>query len=50
LKTAVFWVLAASIISAMVEAIQTSESRPYDPEDGHLNAHRRENLKSYFVL
>jgi hypothetical protein len=41
----------------MMEAVQTSETladsyrstRRYDPEDGHLYTHRRENLKSYLV-
>jgi hypothetical protein len=38
----------------MMEAVQTSETmvnsyqstRRHDPEDGHLQIHRRENLKS----
>jgi hypothetical protein len=48
-------VLTASIIKAMtMEAVQTSETfvnsnqstRRYNPEDGHLRTHRRENLKA----
>jgi hypothetical protein len=39
----------------MMEAARTSEmlvkfyqtTRRYNPEDGHLRTHRRENLKSY---
>jgi hypothetical protein len=56
---AVFWVVAPSIIRAiiplMMETARTSETlvnfyqttRRYNPEDGHLRTHRRENLKSY---
>jgi hypothetical protein len=40
----------------MMEAARSSETlvnfyqttRRYNPEDSHLRAHRRENLKSYF--
>jgi hypothetical protein len=49
-------VLAASIImiALMMEGARTSETlvnfyqttRRYNPEDGHLRTHRRENLKS----
>jgi hypothetical protein len=46
-------VLIASIIRAMSEAVSTSEAlvslyqttRRYIPEDSHLHARRRENLK-----
>jgi hypothetical protein len=42
-------------IALMMEAAKTSETlvsfyqttRRYNPEDSHLRAHRRENLKSY---
>jgi hypothetical protein len=48
---AVFWVL----IALMMEAARTSETLVnfyqttlrYNPEDSHLRAHRRENLKFY---
>jgi hypothetical protein len=51
-------VLAAPIIRAMTEAARTSEilvnfyqiTWRYNPEDSHLCAHRRENLKSYFIF
>jgi hypothetical protein len=41
----------------MMEAERTSETlvyfyqttRRYNPEDSHLHAHRRENLKSYLI-
>jgi hypothetical protein len=44
------------LIALMMEAVQTSETsinsyqttRRYNPEDGHLGIHSRENLKSYF--
>jgi hypothetical protein len=43
------------IIALMMEAVQTSETlinsyqstRRYNPDDSHLQSHRRENLKSY---
>jgi hypothetical protein len=56
---AVFWVVApCSLVALMMEAVQTSEAlvnlyqstRRCNPEDGHLHTHRRENLKSYFVI
>jgi hypothetical protein len=42
------------LIALMMEAVQTSETlvnsyqstRRYNPEDGNLHSHRRENLKS----
>jgi hypothetical protein len=42
----------------MMEAARTSETlvnfyqtpRRYNPEDSHLRTHRRENLKSYFII
>jgi hypothetical protein len=54
-------VLAASIIRAVIlimDAGRTPETlvnfyqttRRYNPEDSHLRTHRRENLKSYFML
>jgi hypothetical protein len=60
---AVFWVVApyslvqVRAIALMIEAARTSETlanlhqttRRYNPEDGHLRTHRRENLKSYFI-
>jgi hypothetical protein len=44
------------LIALMMEAARTSETlvkcyqtiRRYNPEDGHLRTHRRENLKSNF--
>jgi hypothetical protein len=44
-------------ITLMMEAVRTSETlvnlhqstRRYNPEDGHLHAHCRENLKSYSI-
>jgi hypothetical protein len=55
--TKVSEVFAASIIREMMmmEAARISETsvnlyqttRRYNPEDGHLRTHRRENLKSY---
>jgi hypothetical protein len=47
----------ASIIALKMEAVSTSgtvvhsyrSTRRYNPEDGHLDSHRRENLKSYVV-
>jgi hypothetical protein len=46
------------LIALMMEAARTSETlanfyqttRRYNPEDSHRLTHRRENLKSYFVL
>jgi hypothetical protein len=46
------------LIDLMMEAVQTSETfansyqstRHYNPEDGHLHTHRRENLKSYTII
>jgi hypothetical protein len=54
MKMAVFWVVAQGI-ALMMEAARTSETmvnfyqttRRYNPEDSHLQTHRRENLKSY---
>jgi hypothetical protein len=57
-KMAVFWVVAPctlAMIALMIEAARASETlvnfdqttRRYNPEDSHLRAHRRENLKSY---
>jgi hypothetical protein len=45
------------MIALKMEAVRTSETlvnlyqftRRYNPEDGHLHTHRRENLKSYSV-
>jgi hypothetical protein len=59
---AVFWVVAASIIWAMIalmmEAASTSETsvnfyqttRRYNPKDSHLRSRRRENLKSHKLI
>jgi hypothetical protein len=57
---AVFWVVAPCrrAIALMMEAAKTSETlvnfyqitRRYNPEDSNLRTHRRENLKSYFVI
>jgi hypothetical protein len=57
---AVFWVVAPCILveALMMEAARTSETlvnfyqttRRYNPEDSHLRTHRRENLKSYFII
>jgi hypothetical protein len=49
---AVFWVVVWAL---MIEAARASETlvnfyqttRRYNPQDSHLRAHRRENLKSY---
>jgi hypothetical protein len=46
------------LTALMMEAVQTSETsvnshhiaRRYNPEDGHLHIHRRENLKSYLIF
>jgi hypothetical protein len=54
MKMPVFWVLS-SLNALMMEAVQTSETsvnsyqptRYYNPEDGHLRSHRRENLRSH---
>jgi hypothetical protein len=56
---AIFWVVAppsSGLIALMMEAARTYETlvhfyqttRLYNPEDGHLCTHRRENLKSYY--
>jgi hypothetical protein len=52
LKMAVFWV------ALMMEAVQISQTsvnshqstRRYNPEDGHLHGHYRENLRSYLNM
>jgi hypothetical protein len=57
-KMAVFWVVAASSIRAMMEAASTSETsanfyqttRRTDTEDSHLHTRRRENLKSHKTM
>jgi hypothetical protein len=57
---AVFWVVAPCSlveVALLMEVARTSETlvnfyqttRHYNPEDSHLRAHRRENLKSYYV-
>jgi hypothetical protein len=59
IKMAVFWVVApCRLIALMMEAARTSETLVqlyqttwcYNPEDSHLHTHRRENLKSYFII
>jgi hypothetical protein len=44
----VFWVVAPCSLIEEVNFYQTT--RRYKPEDSHLRIHRRENLKSYFVM
>jgi hypothetical protein len=53
-----FFPARSSLIPLMMEAVRTSETsvnsyqstRHYNPEDGHVRTHRRENLKSYLAI